>query len=101
MRFNVPQFIDVEDKIIGPLSLKQFFVALFGALALIFLWYFFQLWFVLLLGIPLAIAVIAFIFLKINGRPFTAVVSAWFNYYLNPRTYIWKKTEKNNPTAKQ
>ncbi len=94
MRFNVPQFIDVEDKIIGPLSLKQFFLVLAAALLLIILWYFFKLWFVVVIGLPLAIAIVASIFIKVNGRPVSSLVAAWFNFSLNPKTYVWRKIDK-------
>jgi hypothetical protein len=91
MQFNVPQFIDVEDKIIGPLSLKQFLLLLGGGMVLVLLWYFFKLWFVLLVGGPIVLAIAASIFIKINGRPLPTVFMAWLNYWLKPKFYIWKK----------
>ncbi|MBU2037458.1 PrgI family protein [Patescibacteria group bacterium] len=91
MRFNVPQFIDIEDTIIGPLTLKQFFLLIGGGLVIVFLWWLFELWFVLLIGVPLALVLAAAILIKINGRPLTKVFSAWFKYWINPRFYIWKK----------
>ena len=91
MRFNVPQFIDVEDTIIGSLTLKQFFLMIAGGLVIVLLWWLFELWFVLLVGLPLAGALAAIIFIKISDRPLSTVFSAWFNYWINPRFYIWKK----------
>ena len=43
MQFNVPQFIDIEDKIIGPLTLKQFLFLVAGAGLLFVLWLFLNL----------------------------------------------------------
>lgn len=91
MHFNVPQFIEVEDKIIGPLTLKQFFLSMGAVFVIVILWYSFKLWFVIIIGGPLVLAIAASIFIKINGRPLTTVFMAWFNYMINPRTYTWKK----------
>ena len=70
MQFQVPQFIDIEDKIFGPLTAKQFFY-LAGGGALIFIMYvFLQFWLVILLGVPVAALSLSLAFLKINGVDF-------------------------------
>lgn len=94
MQFNVPQFIDVEDKILGPLTLKQFFLFIGGGLVVIFLYYMFQLWVVFIIGIPLFLILAAVVFIKINGRSFFSYAIAWIKYWLNPRVYIWKRKNK-------
>ena len=38
MRFQVPQFIEVEDKIFGPLTLKQFLYTAGGAAVGFIIW---------------------------------------------------------------
>jgi len=91
MRFNVPQFVDIEDTILGPLTLKQFFLLIAGGLIFALLWWAFQLWFVLLIGIPMMLIIIAAIFIKINGRSLPKVFMAWLNFWTKPRFYIWKK----------
>ncbi len=91
MQFNVPQFVDVEDKILGPLTLKQFLLALGGGIALLFLWYFFRLWIVIIIGIPLALLLAAAIFIKINGRPFFSFLTSFINYWIKPKIFIWKR----------
>ena len=56
MKFQVPQFTDVEDKIFGPLTLKQFvYIAGGGGLS-------FLLWRTLpfLISVPLILAALAF-----------------------------------------
>ncbi len=94
MRFNVPQFVDIEDTIIGPLTLKQFFLLIGGGLVIIFLWWLFELWFVILIGGPIALVLIAAVFIKIDGRSLPRAFLAWFNYWTKPRFYIWKKDNK-------
>lgn len=94
MRFNVPQFVDIEDTILGPLTLKQFFLVIGGGLVIALLWWLFELWFVILVGAPLVLAILAAIFLKVGGRPLPKIFSAWLSYWINPRFYIWKKNAK-------
>jgi len=93
MQFNVPQFIEVEDKIFGPFSMKQFLM-LVGAGAVIFiLWYFFQLWVVVLFGGLIVSFLMAAFFIKINGRPFLNYFVSGINYYLKPKLYVWRRKE--------
>ena len=91
MRFVIPQFIDIEDTIIGPITLKQFLFLLGVALILFFLWYMFKLWFVVIIGTPIVVLAIALVLVKINGRPLPGFLKAWLNYWISPRFYIWKK----------
>lgn len=91
MNFQVPQFIEVEDKIIGPLTFKQF-IYLAGGAGLGFLIY---AWLGLYLGaipiIALAAFVFALAFYKINNRPFIYTVQAALKYFLSNKLYLWKK----------
>ncbi len=89
----MPQFVDIEDTIIGPLTLKQFFLLIGGGLIIALLWWLFELWFVLLIGTPIALIFIAAVFIKINGQSLPKVFSAWLNYWTNPRIYTWKKNK--------
>ncbi len=69
-QFIVPQFIDVEDKIIGPITTRQFIMGI-GAGLFIFLSYRFA---DLSLFIILAVLIFGFYvliaFIKVNGSPF-------------------------------
>ncbi|MDD2753263.1 MAG: PrgI family protein [Candidatus Portnoybacteria bacterium] len=95
MNFNVPQFIDIEDTILGPLTLKQFLLLIAAGAFIALLWWAFKLWFVILIGGPIIAAILASIFIKINDRPLPKIFSAWFNFQTKPRFYIWKKDTKN------
>lgn len=93
MQFQVPQFIDIEDKIFGPLTAKQFFYILGGG-ALIFLMYvFLQLWLVILLGLPVAAFSAALAFFKINGQPFIKIVGSAFTFASSSRLYLWRREQ--------
>jgi len=93
MQFNVPQFIEIEDKILGPLTLKQFLLFLGAALVLIFLWYVFKLGVVIIVGLPLILFLAAGVFIKIHGRSFFTYVLSWFKYWASPKVYVWRRKE--------
>jgi hypothetical protein len=91
MQFNIPQFIDVEDRIVGPLTFKQLLYLGSAGVIIFFIWYFFKLWVFIIVGIPLGTVAIALAFLRINGRPFITFLSTFFNYLRKPKIYVWKK----------
>jgi hypothetical protein len=100
MQFQVPQFIDTEDKVVGPLSLRQFgFVAIAGILSAI-LYFFAQLWLFVIGAIIFFGIAIALAFVKIEGRPFANIVISAFNFYWRPQTYIWQPEHKVAAPAK-
>ncbi len=91
MQFNIPQFIEVEDKIIGPLTLKQA-LYLGGGIGLLFmLWFFLKLSAFIIVAIPIGILCGALAFYKVNGRPFISFLASLLKYLRKPRLYLWKK----------
>src|SRR3989338_4165467 len=98
MQFKVPQFLDIEDKIFGPFTFKEF-VYLVGGAGLCFIIY-------KLLGLVWgAIPILAVAGLSIalaryrpNNKPFINMIEAGFNYLTQSKLYIWKKRrEKVSP----
>lgn len=99
MQYQTPQFIEVEDKIFGPLTAKQFFYVA-GGIGLIFLMYvFFQLWAVIILGIPVGAFSLSLAFLKINGIPFPKVLSNFIGHTSQQKLYIWKQSPRDKKTS--
>ncbi|MES2994500.1 MAG: PrgI family protein [Patescibacteria group bacterium] len=99
MEYQVPQFIEVEDKIIGPLTLKQFiYLAGGGGLAAIFLLYL-PLLFGIILSIPVVALAAALAFYKVNNKTFVEMLEAGFKYYVGGRLYLWKKEAKTSSSA--
>lgn len=97
MQFQVPQFIETEDRIVGPLTIKQFLYVAIGS-ALCFLLFFYlnpvpwALFSLLIMGIA-----VSFAFLQINGRPLSVALISAASYYWKPRMYLWqRKPEKGN-----
>ncbi len=104
MQFQVPQFIEVQDKIIGGiLTLKQF-IYLTGAGGLSFLIFKFTpsiyislIPILLVMGFGLALA-----FYKMNGKSFIEIVEAAFKYSTGAKLFIWRKRDKLvTPTQSQ
>ena len=95
MKFQVPQFIEIEDKIFGPLTLKQF-IYLAGGGGISFVIYSIIPYIVvaLFLIIPVMFFSVALAFYKVNGKPFIFVVESAFKYTLSNKLYLWQKREK-------
>jgi hypothetical protein len=93
MEYQVPQFIEVEDKLIGPLTLKQFiYVAGASGLCIVFFVYL-PITFALLSSAPVVALAAALAFYKVNGKPFIEVLEAGFNYYTRAKLFLWKHQE--------
>ena len=100
MRFQVPQFIDIEDKIFGPLTLKQFiYLAGGGGISFVIYriipYFYVSLFFI----IPVMAFSVALAFYKVNGKPFIFIVESAVKYSLGNKLYLWQKREK--PIAKK
>jgi hypothetical protein len=91
MEYQVPQFIEVEDKIFGPFTLKQFIYVAGGvglcAIVLLYL----PLIFGIILALPIAAFTAALAFYKINNKPFVEIMEAALKYYVGDHLYLWKK----------
>ena len=90
-QYQVPQFIDVEDKVFGPLTIKQFLYIGLGAGFDVILYSIFLPWVLFALGIPVTIFVLALAFYKHNGIPFPKVVRSMMRYAFTKKLYLWKK----------
>ncbi len=92
--FSVPQFIEIEDKVVGPFTFKQF-VYLAGGVAICFLaWRFLPFLIAILIVAPVAVLSLALAFYKINNQPFANIMASAVKYWLGGKLYIWKKEEK-------
>lgn len=97
----MPQFIEVESKIFGPLTLKQFIYLVGGAGILFLLYVILPIWLVFLLGLPVAAFSLALAFYKINNRPFIKVAENAIKYLSSARLYLWKKTQPRPASKKE
>jgi hypothetical protein len=93
MRFQVPQFTEIEDKIFGPLTFKQFVYLIGGGGGILILYAFFPLVLTVIFGIPVAVFSLALAFYKVHNQPFIKVVENAFHYFTSNKLYLWKKKE--------
>lgn len=111
MEYQVPQFIEVEDKIVGPLTLRQFIYLAGGAGLCVILFIYLPFIFAAILALPVAGFVVALSFYRVNGKAFIEILEAGFNYYVGGKLFLWKhenpkvtekapvvKAEEQNPS---
>lgn len=99
MEYQVPQFIEVEDKIFGPLTWKQF-VFMGGGIGLaVIIFLYLPFTFAVLFGLPVIAFAAALSFYKVNDRSFVDILGAGFAFYTRNQKYIWRKEDKAQAAA--
>jgi len=90
-QFTVPQFIEHEPKIVGPLTFKQFiYIGVAGAICFVF--YFTTPFFIFVLAtIVIMLGGFALAFLKSGGRSLPIVLKNFFSFSVAPKMYLWKQ----------
>jgi len=119
MQFKVPQDVQREDTIIGPITLRQLVILGVGGGICYWIYvslaqtYFIEIWLP-----PVAVLgalTLAFAFLRVHELPFHAFLMSLLEYYLLPRKRVWiqgtarpfitpqqnKKVEKKTEEAPQ
>lgn len=100
MQYKVPQNIDIEDKVIGPLTLKQFIYLMVGG-GILFVIRFSLPEALGFLFMPIALLVggffIALAFFRPGDRPFEVYLFSIITTLTRPKKRIWKKTA-NRPS---
>ena len=99
MKFQLPQFIETETKLVGPLTLRQFLWVAGGVAILFLLFMLLGLSFVFFVaGLPIAAIFAALAFLKVDEMPLINYIAYLLSYLLNPKRYIFRKEEENKLT---
>lgn len=93
-QFVVPQFIDVEDKILGPISVRQFIIFLVGGALIVGAYQILlkmanQMPAFIFTSVGIFIGIILFAFVRVNGRPFHVFMLSALQTLKNPRMRIW------------
>lgn len=97
MQYKVPQNVDMADKVIGPLTLRQFMIILIGAAAIILLNFTFVgylrilFWF---FAAAISSVVCAFSFVKYGDQDLEIFALSAYKSLTSPRQRIWKKTDE-------
>ncbi|MFW0837495.1 MAG: PrgI family protein [Candidatus Komeilibacteria bacterium] len=99
-KFIVPQFIDVESKIIGPITTRQFVITLVGLLFGFIAYKLSDFTLFFLEAIIIFVIVAAFAFVKVNAAPFHVFLLNFLKTSFAPNLRVWKR-EKWQATAKK
>lgn len=91
MQFEVPQFIEVEDKIFGPLTWRQFLYVGGGIGMGVVLFFTAPFFIFLLIGLPIGLLAGALAFYPINNRPFSFFLESLINYLRGHKLYLWHR----------
>lgn len=91
MQFKVPQFIDVEDKLFGPFTFRQFAYIIGGAGLAFVIYKLLPIWISIFLIIPVVALSGLLVFYKINEKPFIYYLQAGISYLISGKLYIWKQ----------
>jgi hypothetical protein len=96
MQFPVPQFTDVEDRLIGSLTFKQFGI-IFGAGIIVFLFYSItkSIGVLIFFGIIVGLPAIGLAFAKINGRPLYKYINHFIKFFTAPKVLVFHKESVN------
>lgn len=90
-QFIVPQFIDVEDKIIGPITTRQFIMIIVGGLVLVLVKAMFDIAAFIFFALFVLVLIALFGFYKVNGRPFHLFLLNIIQTFKKPTLRIWRK----------
>ena len=91
MRYQVPQFIEMEDKIVGPFTFKQFiYLASVPAICYV-LNFFVEVAYVILVGVIFFPVAVMLAFSKVNGKPFMEFVKSLLKFIRRPQAYVWRR----------
>ncbi|MBW6441072.1 PrgI family protein [Patescibacteria group bacterium] len=91
MQYSVPQFIDVEDKIVGPFTGKQVLILIIGFGSLLVMFTFMNMVFFIVFSIPIVLGTLLFAFWKPKGFTVSKWITNIMNFYTTPHLYIWRR----------
>lgn len=98
--FGVPQFIDVEDKIVGPLTWKQLgWMVGMGGTALV-AFSLFDTTLAIIIAIPIVLIFSALAFYKPRGLPLTMFIGSATLFLMRPKIAVWERPVGGLPAMK-
>lgn len=100
-QFVVPQFIEREPKIVGPLTFKQFvYIGTAGAIAF-FLYFTVSFSLFIILSIILVGVAISLAFIKVGNQTLPIIIKNFFFYIISGKVYLWKTASPKIITKKR
>lgn len=102
MQFAVPQFTDVEDKLIGPLTLKQFLMLVATGGIVMFFWSLLGFGIIFFFfALPTALLGIVITFAKFNGRQFFTYILPFISFVTAPKMMVFKREQATVTLSKK
>lgn len=101
MPYGVPQFIDVEDKVAGPLTAKQLLWFFGGGGILLLLWNVLDKPAFFVAAVPVVLITVAFAFVRPNGRPLLYFMFDGIAFFFKPKIYTWRRMPQIAKRAKK
>ncbi len=90
MKFNVPQFIDIEDKIAFQLTAKQLGWFALGGVFIFFAFYFFEKGYFIFWSLIIAGICSAFAFFRPAGLSLVGFIKYGFLHIVRPKIFVWR-----------
>ena len=90
-QFMVPQFIDIEDKIFGPITTRQFVICLVGGTLIFVFFKLLSFWWFTAAGVLIFAATGTIAFLRVNGQPFHFFLLNLIQTLRRPGLKVWDK----------
>ncbi len=90
-RFIVPQFIDAEDKIFGPVTVRQFIIVIIGFLFIFIAYKLSDFALFALEAFIITSVTLLFAFVKFNGAPFHVFFGNFLNTFTKAKIRVWMK----------
>ncbi len=95
LQFKVPQNIDLEDKIFGPLTLMQFIYLMAGGMIIYAAYELASTAVFWIISIPVAMLTLSLAFVKIQDQPFSKFLTSAAFFFVNPKKRRWQKNPKD------
>ncbi len=101
MMFSVPQFIDVEDKIAGPLTWKQLLWMIGMGATILTILGIFSTVAAIVISVPVVILFMALAFYRPGGFPMSTFLFNSAFFLFRPKVAVWERPTEVAPTKKQ
>lgn len=96
--FSVPQFIDVEDKIAGPLTWRQLLWLIGMGAALLVMFNLFDTALFIIAAVPTVLLFVALAFYRPNGIPLPIYIFHAILFVFHPKIAVWERPVQVLPT---
>lgn len=91
MQYTVPQFIDREDKIVGPITVRQFLLMMVAAIFIAIAYAILRFMYFLVAAVVIVVLTGVVAFIKVNGRPFHFFLISVIERVKRPHIRVWNK----------